>query len=118
MERREHPRFNVVLQVRIASGTHSTAMETGNVSESGLFLQTEDPEFLEGVVPLSTVHLVLLDIESLETIDISGTVVRIVRGPELRSPGVAVRYDPMPDELRARVRQFIRRARERAGATE
>ena len=65
MERREHPRISVVLQVRLAAGTHAASMETGNVSESGLFLVTDDVEFLAGVLPLSSVQLVLLDIERL-----------------------------------------------------
>jgi hypothetical protein len=90
-ERRRHTRYELMAQVRVRRGSVDYVLELVNISRSGALVSLgslQEPRWLSigRTVELSIIHP-----EALDTVDLTGRVVRIEEGARL---AFAVEFDP------------------------
>lgn len=99
--RRRHERYELLAAVRAPRVDEDLVLELTNVSRSGALVHLgslDQPEWLETG---ETVELAIVDPESLDLVEVAGTVVRVDRrGPRL---GFGVQFHPLDDTARAGV---------------
>jgi len=99
--RREHPRHQACFLVRLADRAALHELVTRDISEGGTFISTPLRK-----PPGEQVTLVLIHPETDDQFPIPGTVVRVDDGLN-GARGLAVRFDPLDEETRARLEEFI-----------
>ncbi len=107
-ERRSHPRYNLMAQVRVDSESINYVLYVRNISMSGLLLSGE-PEGREHLCVGRRVELDIFSLADLENVRIQGEIVR-----EHVEGGYGIAFTEMSDESRAALEDLVEFARERS----
>jgi hypothetical protein len=104
-ERRLHPRFDLMAQVRVKHGKVDYIMELSNISVSGAFMhlgKLDRPSWIaiERMVEVGIVHPVELD-----TIEVQGQIVRI--NEDVDGLTAAVNFVDLDDDRRAGIARLV-----------
>ncbi len=112
IERRLHPRYELMAQVRVKRGTVDYVMEMVNISRGGALFSMgtlKRPPWVEAsrVTEISIVHPVELD-----AIEVKGEIVRVTSSP--KDTLVAVRFVELTAGVQAQVDRLVELAAETA----
>jgi hypothetical protein len=109
-DRRRHPRFEMLAQVRFRRATSTHVLDVGNVSVSGLFVRAPDEKLLHQVQVGETLDLDLFTQEELENIRVPARVVRIVVEGPAASWGFGAEFADLSAAARTGIERFVERA--------
>lgn len=106
LERRVHARLDQRIKLRFHSDNSAGISFTKDISSGGVFIQTlDEPPSMMSPIEVTLIHPV-----TLQSLDLRGKVVRVVK-PEPSSPevvaGVGVAFEPMSYEQREVLEDFL-----------
>jgi len=91
-ERRRYPRYEIIAQVTVRSGSENYLMDVGNISRSGVFISADNldnvPFFREG----QELEMDLFTTEHLENVKVKGRIVRFEYGSDGVVKGFGVEF--------------------------
>ncbi len=106
-EKRNHPRHEILAQVRVA-GEHSThVMDVANISRSGVFISTIDVLSAPWIKVGEEVELDLFSTDDLENVQLKGFIVRISGQSEPGEKGFGVTFTTAAPEERSKLLRLI-----------
>ncbi len=107
-DRRTAPRYELMAQVRVKRGNADYVLSVLNISRSGALLDSSGIDRPRWVKVGSKVRATLFLDSDLETVELTGTIVRVVEErDELR---FAIEYDPLDKETHAALDDIFERA--------
>jgi hypothetical protein len=109
-DRRRHPRYEILAQVRFRRIAATHVLDVGNISRSGLFVRTPDEKSLRRVQVGETLELELFTQEDLHNIPVRGRVVRIVGEGPPAGWGFGLEFFLPDDEARAAIAELVDKA--------
>ena len=92
VERRAHPRYEILAQVRLRHGKVTHVMDVRDVSRSGLFVAAGDPGRAKRFHIGLRVEMDLFAAEDLENLRVTGLIVRRVDRGEPEAIGFGVQF--------------------------
>jgi Tfp pilus assembly protein PilZ len=111
-EKRQHPRYEIMAQIRVKRGRTNYIMDVRNVCLSGLFVSSENikqmPWFREG----QELEMDLFTQESLENVRVKGRIVWIIAEGSTEKLGFGVTFTDMNIETNEYLETFIKRTSE------
>jgi len=109
-DRRRHPRFEILAQVRFRRAATIHVLDVGNMSLSGLFVRTPDEKMLRKVQVGETLELDLFTQEELENVRVTARVVRIVAEGPATVWGFGMEFCGLVADATAAIERFVARA--------
>ena len=109
-DRRRHPRYEILAQVRFRRIAATHVMDVGNISRSGLFVRAPDEKALRRVHVAETLELELFTQEELRNVPVRARVVRIVGDGPPERWGFGVEFDGPDDAARAAIAALVAQA--------
>lgn len=109
-ERRAHPRYEVMAQVRVEWEAVTYVLDVRDISVSGLFLATTDPALLAKVRIDQHLRLDLFAAQELVNVGVTARVVRVVGGGTPELSGFGVQFVAPDEATRARIGAMVKRA--------
>jgi hypothetical protein len=109
-DRRRHPRFEVLAQVRFRRAKTIHVLDVGNISQSGLFVRTPDEKMLHKVQVGEALELDLFTQEELENVRVPARVVRIVAEGPATSWGFGLQFTGLDADAKVGIERFVARA--------
>ena len=109
-DRRRHPRYEVLAQVRFRRAATTHVLDVGNISLSGLFVRAPDEKLLRKVQVGEVLDLDLFTQEELENIRAGARVVRIVAEGPASSWGFGVEFANLDADARRALDKLVQRA--------
>ncbi len=106
-DRRRHPRFEVLAQVRFRRAATTHVLDVGNVSLSGLFVRAPDEQTLQQVRVGEVLHVDLFTQEELVNIRADVRVVRIVAEGPAASWGFGGEFTGLEAGARTALEQLV-----------
>ena len=92
-ERRAHPRFELMAQVRVKRGRVDFIMDLCNISQSGALLDMGSLKTPSWVQTGRVVQIFIIHPEDLDTIAVQGEIMRVVKQPATPKPGASESKD-------------------------
>ena len=77
IERRVHPRFDLMAQIRVKRGSVTLVLELKNISKSGALIHTGSLKVPTWVRPYRDIELHILHPDDLEPIGVAAKIVRV-----------------------------------------
>jgi hypothetical protein len=94
-ERRQHPRYDILAQIRVKRGKVNYIMDVRNLSLSGMFVASNNIKKLPWFKLGQELEMDLFATEELENVKVSGTIVRIVNEGESDDLGFGVAFSTL-----------------------
>ncbi len=111
-EKRAGPRLEHPILVAYRSAERFLSDFGTNISRSGVFVNTKDPQ------PVGTRVRLLVSLPEHEApTEIEGRVVRVVEPGGSEAPGMGIEFIDLPDATRARLDAMVRALKERLDAS-
>lgn len=104
-ERRRHPRANVKVAIRTTDPTTPAPLQSVNLSESGIFLATDQPFPIGAVVGIE-----LSGGRLAESLCLKARVVRVVDPGSPQEAGMGLEFVHVPPRELSRLRELVRGA--------
>ncbi|MBI5490602.1 MAG: PilZ domain-containing protein [Deltaproteobacteria bacterium] len=114
-DRRRHPRFEILAQVRFRRMATTHVMDLGNVSVSGAFVRAADEKSLRRVHVAEILELELFTQEELQNVPVRARVVRIVGDGPPAEWGFGLEFIDLDETTRAAVVRLVEQAAARSG---
>ena len=105
VERRRHPRFDLLAQIRVKRGSVTYVLELRNISESGALVHTGTLKTPTWLRPLRDVELNILNPEDLEPVHAKGKVVRVSKVED--GTLFAVQFEEIDDSTRVGITNLM-----------
>lgn len=110
-ERRRHPRFEVMAQVRVKRGRNAYVCDVVNISVSGALIDLgalEQPYWLAADRLVEVILFTPDDEAGFEARSVWATIVRVVQGPD--SPRFAVEFEDPDGSVASAVARLVERS--------
>ena len=102
-DRRIHPRFDLMAQVKVKRGAVTHILDVKNISLSGVFVKAGEGKDRARFRVGQELDLDLFHIEELENISVGARVVRIVEDLDPELTGFGIQFVDVGDEARTRM---------------
>jgi len=112
IERRAHPRFTLLAQVRVKRGKVDYVMELSNISRSGALFSIGSLQPRGWIEPHRVLEVSIIHPDTLDAIEVKGEVVRVEKTD--RDTVLALRFIEVSAELEAQIDRWITDSRETA----
>ncbi|MBN1772723.1 MAG: PilZ domain-containing protein [Deltaproteobacteria bacterium] len=109
-ERRRHPRYEILAQVRFRHADTNHVLDVANISASGLFVRVTSEAMLRRVEAGERLELDLSTERELVNIRVKARVVRIVGGGEARGWGFGLEFADLDPPVRRAVDRLVAEA--------
>jgi PilZ domain-containing protein len=106
-ERRRHPRFDILAQIRVKRGRVNYIMNVENVSVTGMFVSTAGLKKIPAFRIGQTLELDLFNPEILTNIRVQGKIVRFIDGKDSGYKGFGVQFIELDDNVRSRLDTLV-----------
>ncbi|MDD5307671.1 MAG: PilZ domain-containing protein [Deltaproteobacteria bacterium] len=110
-DRRRHPRYDIMAQVRVLRGTVNYILDVSNISVVGLFVSTAGlprmPWFRAG----QRIELDVFTPEELENIRVFGRIVRLEEGVDGASRGFGVQFVDVDKDTQIKIDRLVELAK-------
>jgi hypothetical protein len=105
IERRVHPRFDLMAQIRVKRGSVTYVLELRNISKSGALIHTGSLKVPTWVRPYRDIQLYVLHPDDVEPIVLAAKIVRV----DKTSDGTlfAVHFDGPDEEVKVGIERLI-----------
>ena len=104
-ERRVHPRFDLLAQIRVKRGSVTYVLELRNISKSGAIIHTGTLKVPTWVRPQRDIEIHILHPEDLEPVLVSGKIVRVNKTDE--GTLFAVHFDSVKEDSKKDIARLI-----------
>ena len=104
-ERRVHPRFDLLAQIRVKRGSVTYVLELRNISKSGALIHTGTLKVPTWVRPQRDIEIHILHPEDLEPVLVSGKIVRVNKTDE--GTLFAVHFDSVKEDSKKDIARLI-----------
>ncbi|MBI5502970.1 MAG: PilZ domain-containing protein [Deltaproteobacteria bacterium] len=109
-DRRRHPRFEILAQVRFRRIAAIHVLDVGNISLSGVFVRAPDEKSLRRVQVAETLEVELFTQEELRNIPVRTRVVRIVGDGPPSNRGFGLEFVDPDEATRAAIARLVEAA--------
>ena len=92
VEKRKHPRYDILAQIRVKHGKVNYIMDVRNLSLSGMFVSSDNVKKLPWFKIGQELEMDLFATEELENIKVNGIIVRIVEEGDATDLGFGVAF--------------------------
>ncbi len=106
-EQRDHPRHEILAQVRVAGERSTHVMDVANISRSGVFIATPDVLTTPWIKVGEEVELDIFSTDDLENVQLKGLIIRISCQNEPGEPGFGVTFTTASPEERSNLLRLI-----------
>lgn len=106
-ERRVHPRYEILAQVRVKYGRITQVLEVRNISLSGLFVTVTDPKRLSKYRIGQTIEMDLFVADELENVRVTARVARVADERTTGPPGFGAEFVDLPPAAREAVARLV-----------
>lgn len=107
-ERRRHNRYDLLTQLRIKKDDTTYIMPVENVSRTGIFVSSDNPDELPSFALDQELEMNLFTIEGLENIRVVGRIVRITRDEEtMEARGFGIEFVFMTEAARKKIGNLV-----------
>jgi hypothetical protein len=113
-DRRRHPRYEIMAQVRVLRGTVNYVLDVSNISVSGLFVSTAGLPRMPWFRNDQQIELDLFVPEELENIRVLGRIVRLEQGEDGSSSGFGVQFVDVGEEAQVKIDRLVGLAKARS----
>jgi len=100
-ERRGHPRYDVMAQIRVKRGRTNYIMDVKNISISGMFVESESIKNMPWFRVDQELEMDIFTTEDLDNVRLKGRIARIIDSGEKENDGFGVEFEePEPEVLK------------------
>jgi c-di-GMP-binding flagellar brake protein YcgR len=114
MEKRGHPRYDILAQIRVKRGTVVHLMDVSNISLSGAFVATDSVAAQRWLRVGQELELDLFTTDDLDNVRVTGRVVRILDQERTGARGFGVEFMRLEGGTADRLRRIVALAAERS----
>jgi len=114
MEKRGHPRYDILAQIRVKRGTVVHLMDVSNVSLSGAFVATDSVAAHRWLRVGQELELDLFTTDDLDNVRVTGRVVRILGQERTGARGFGVEFTRLERGSADKLRRMVEQAAERS----
>ncbi len=107
MERRDFPRYDVMVQIRVKRGRVNYIMDVKNVSLSGLFVTSDSVKQMPWFRIGQELEMDIFATEELVNIRINGRIVRVIDSDVDGQAGFGVEFTSLEDDAREKLSMFV-----------
>ncbi|MCP4601009.1 MAG: PilZ domain-containing protein [Proteobacteria bacterium] len=107
IERRGHPRYDLMAQIRVKRGRVNYIMNVKNVSISGMFVTTERVKQMPWFRIGQNLEIDIFTTEELENVRLSGRIVRIFDKGRSEQKGFGVEFISIEKEIREKLSRLV-----------
>jgi hypothetical protein len=91
-DRRRYPRYEIIAQVTVRSGSENYLMDVGNISRSGVFISADNLDNIPFFRVGQDLEMDLFTTEHLENVKMKGRIVRFVYESDGGKKGIGVEF--------------------------
>jgi hypothetical protein len=113
-DRRRHPRYEIMAQVRVLRGTVNYVLDVSNISVSGLFVSTAGLPRMPWFRKDQQIELDLFVPEELDNIRVLGRIMRLVEGEDGPGSGFGVQFVDLDEATQVKIDRLVGLAKARS----
>ena len=114
-ERREHPRFEIMAQIRVKGGSVNYIMDIKNISETGILVTADKLKRMPWFRFGQQLEMFIFAVEDLENIQLKGRIVWISEENDSKAGEFGVEFVDMTRSTRNKLRKLVLLAAKRTG---
>ncbi len=107
IERRGHPRYDIMAQIRVKRGRVNYIMNVKDVSLSGMYVISDKVKQMPWFRIGQNLEIDIFTTEELENIRVNGSIVRMIEDTGAENEGFGVEFTSMEDDTRTRISRLV-----------
>ncbi len=107
VERRGHPRYDIMAQIRVKRGRVNYIMDVKNVSLSGMLVESEAIKQMPWFRIGQELEMDIFTTEELVNVRVNGRIARIVEADGSKPAGFGVEFSELGDQEKERIALLV-----------